>query len=211
MRSLAGAWNERVVPRLVDASLKAPQIGELRDEVCAGLSGRVLKIGFGSGLNLRSCPGAVTEVHAVEPSDLGWQLAQHRRDRSRVPVERVGLDGQRLDVADADYDAVLITFTLCTVPDPDLVLGEAHRALRPDGRLHLLEHGRSPDPGVHRWQRRLEPLQRRLAGGCHLTRDVPEMLRANRFEPDWLRSQYLLDVRLGRAWNFGYLAVARPV
>jgi len=111
-------WDERVVPRLADASLKGHEIGELRGQVCAGLHGRVLEIGFGSGLNIRWYPPAVTSLSAVEPSDVGWELSQKRRARSGVRIERAGLDGQRLDLPDGGHDAALVTFSLCTVALP---------------------------------------------------------------------------------------------
>src|SRR4051812_32982502 len=97
---------------------------ELRRQVCGGLTGRVLEIGFGSGLNVGSYPASVTAVDAVEPSDLGWELSRKRRERSSVPIARIGLDGQRIDAADQTYDAVLSTFTLCTIPDAAAALAE---------------------------------------------------------------------------------------
>ncbi len=115
------AWaggRRRVVPRCADrTAVHAAGHGDCGAQVCAGLTGRVLEIGFGSGLNLAAYPAAVTSVDAVEPSDLAWRLSEDRRAVSAVPVERVGLDGQRLAAADASYDAVVSTFTLCTIPD----------------------------------------------------------------------------------------------
>lgn len=174
-------WTDHVVPRLTDLSLRGHQVGAERELTCAGLAGRVLELGFGSGLNVRFYPPTVTAVYAVEPSDVGWQLSERRRARTSTPIERRGLDGQRLDEPDGAYDAVLVTFTLCTIPDPALALREMRRVLRPGGSVHFLEHGLSPDPRVETWQRRLEPLQRRLAGGCHLTRSTPELLQQNGF------------------------------
>jgi SAM-dependent methyltransferase len=165
-----GWWEEHVVPRMVDVTCAQRPIMELRREACAGLTGRVLEIGFGSGLNLGVLPPEVTEVHAVEPSDLAWRRSADRRADSPVPVKRIGLDGQRID-ADTTYDSALVTFTLCTIPDPALALAEVVRLLEPGGAVHFIEHGLAPDERVRRWQRRLEPLQRRVAGGCHLTRD----------------------------------------
>jgi SAM-dependent methyltransferase len=197
-----GWWGERVVPRVVDRSLSADEVMRRREAVCAGLRGRVLEIGFGSGLNLGALPPAVTTVDAVEPSALAWQMSAPRRARSPVRVERVGLDGQRLDVEDARYDAALVTFSLCTVPDPASALAEVRRALAPGAGLHFLEHGRSPDPGVLRWQRRLEPAQRRLAGGCHLTRDVVALVRAAGFDVEVLDEGYLAGPALNRPWGW---------
>ncbi len=169
-------WNERVVPQLVDVALRGNEIGEYRREVCAPLQGRVLELGFGGGLNVRWYPGTVTSVHAVEPSDRGWELSARRRARRQVPVQRSGLDGEDLAEPDASFDAVLCTFTLCTIPDAARAMREAARVLRPGGTFAFLEHGLSPDAGVAAWQHRLDPVQRRVAGGCHLSRDVPALV-----------------------------------
>ncbi len=194
------------MPHLVDVSLRGREIGELRAEACAGLGGEVLEVGFGSGLNLRHLPDAVTRVDAVEPSDRGWEMSQRRRERSTVPVERVGLDGERLAAADASYDHVLCTFTLCTIPDPDLAAAEMRRVLRPGGTVAFLEHGLAPTPRTARWQRRLDPVQRRVAGGCHLSRDVPALFTSAGLDVVTLRAEYLPGPRT--PWTFGYLGVA---
>jgi ubiquinone/menaquinone biosynthesis C-methylase UbiE len=204
-----GWWSERVVPRVNDKSLSTRPVMELRREVCSGLAGRVLEIGFGSGLNVDSYPAGVTVVDAVEPSDVGWRLSEKRRAGARVPIERVGLDGQRLDAPDASYDAVLSTFTLCTIPDVRAALAEVHRVLRPGGTVHVLEHGRAPDARVVVWQRRFEPLQKRLAAGCHLTRDVPALLTEAGFELDRLEQAYLPGPGISKPWGFGSLVTAR--
>ena len=202
-------WDERVLPRLMDASLRGREIGEVRAQVCTGLAGRVLEIGFGSGLNVRWYPDAVTSVTAVEPSDAGWQISERRRERSRVPIERGGLDGQLLELPDDSHDCALVTFSLCSIPDPVLALREARRVVRPGGRLHVLEHGVSPQESVRRWQRRLEPVQRALAGGCHLTRDIPGLVTESGWDVEDLREDCLPTPRVGRAWTYGYALTAR--
>ena len=201
-----GWWEERVVPGLVDRALKGRQVGELRAETCAGLSGTVLELGFGGGLNLMHLPSSVTRLDAVEPSDRGWALSERRRARHNLSVNRVGLDGQRLAAADASYDHVLCTFTLCTIADPALALREVRRVLRPGGTFAFLEHGLAPTPGVARWQHRLDPLQRRLAGGCHLTRDVPALMTSSGLVVDAVRAQYLPGPHT--PWTYGYLGSA---
>jgi ubiquinone/menaquinone biosynthesis C-methylase UbiE len=169
-------WDQRVLPRLVDRALRTPEVNARRARTLAGLDGRVLEIGFGSGLNLRHYPDGVERVLAVEPSDLAWRLAEPRMVTGTPPVERVGLDGARLPVPDASVDAVASTFTLCTVPDVMAALAEIRRVLRPGGRLHFLEHGRSPEESVRRWQTRLQPLQSRLIGGCRLDRRIDQLI-----------------------------------
>lgn len=195
-------WDEQVVPRLADASLRGHEIGELRDEICQGLTGRVLEIGFGSGLNVRWYPPQVDTVSAVEPSDVAWSLSTRRRERSQVPIERAGLDGQHLDLPDDSYDSALVTFSLCTIPDPVLALSEIRRVLRPGARLHALEHGLSPDPGVRRWQHRLDRLQGQVAGGCHLTRDVSSMLEEAGWPVQVHWQRYLPGPRVSRPWTW---------
>jgi ubiquinone/menaquinone biosynthesis C-methylase UbiE len=206
-----GVWAERVVPRLTDVALDNQDIGELRAVACRGLHGRVLEIGFGSGLNLPHFPPEVESVGAVEPSDAGWALSRRRRSRSRVSVERIGLDGQRIDVEDASYDAALATFTLCTIPDAAVALAEVRRVLRPGGLFHFLEHGLAPDATVVTWQHRLEPLQRRVFAGCHLTRDVPALLTDAGLEITLLEQRYLPGPAISRPWTYAYLGRAvRP-
>lgn len=208
---LTGFWTDRVVPRLTDCALRTPEIAGLRDEVCTGLTGRVVEIGFGSGLNLPHLPAGVTSVSAVEPADSGWALSERRRARHPVPVERTGLDGQALEEGDETFDSALVTFSLCTIPDALAALREVRRVLRPGGRLHFLEHGLAPDAGVVRWQRRLEPVQRRAFAGCHLTRDVPALVAAAGLEVEEVRSEYLPGPKVMRPWAYGYLGRAvRP-
>jgi ubiquinone/menaquinone biosynthesis C-methylase UbiE len=203
-----GVWSDRVVPRLTDVALGSRTVGELRASACEGLAGRVLEIGFGSGLNLPHLPAAVTSVSAVEPADAAWALSRRRRARSRVPVERTGLDGQALAAPDASYDAVLSTFTLCTIPDVAAALAEVRRVLRPGGTFHFLEHGLAPDAAVVAWQHRLEPLQRRLFAGCHLTRAVPALVSDAGLAITRLDQRYLPGPRIGRPWGYGYLGAA---
>ncbi|WP_067429574.1 class I SAM-dependent methyltransferase [Nocardioides jensenii] len=203
-----GWWVDHVVPRLTDAGLSTPEISTLRRETCARLAGRVLEVGFGSGLNLPHLPGAVTGVAAVEPSDLGWSRSAHRRETAPIPVERVGLDGQSIDLPDSSVDAALVTFSLCTIPVPDRALRELRRVVRPGGRLHFLEHGLAPDAGVARWQGRLNGLQGRVCGGCQLDRDVPALVGDAGFELLELDQRYLPGPRVGRPWTYGYRGVA---
>ena len=176
-----GVYAERVVPRIMNVTCGAKQARPLRERVCAGLHGEVIEIGFGSGHNVPFYPDAVQRVAAIDPSELSWKLAQGRVSASRATVEQAGLDGQSLLLADDSFDAALSTWTLCTIPDPVSALTEVRRVLRPGGTLHFIEHGLAPDENVQRWQRRLEPLNKRLAGGCHLTRPILDLFETAGF------------------------------
>ena len=176
-----GLYGEQVLPRIINAACGMKAMVPLRERVCEGLEGRVVEIGFGSGLNVPYYPSKVTSVDAVEPADIGWKLAAKRLAEATVPVRRAGLDGQSLPFPDDTYDAALSTWTLCTIPDLATALGEVRRILKPGGVLHFVEHGLAPDESVRRWQHRLEPVQKRLFGGCHLTRPIVDTLQAAGF------------------------------
>jgi ubiquinone/menaquinone biosynthesis C-methylase UbiE len=171
-----GFYGEQIVPRIINKACGIKTAEPLRRRVCEGLAGDVVELGFGSGHNVPFYPSAVTRVTAVEPSDVGWRLAAERLRAATVPVRRSGLDGQSLPFPDHGFDAALSTWTLCTIPDVAAALREVRRVLRPGGTLHFLEHGLAPDERVRRWQRRLEPVQYRLFGGCHLTRRIVDLL-----------------------------------
>jgi ubiquinone/menaquinone biosynthesis C-methylase UbiE len=200
-----GFYVERVLPRLTNAMLGSRSLGKFRARVASGLEGEVLEIGFGSGLNVPHYPAAVTRVLAVDPSALARDLAAERIAASSVPVDHVGLDGERLPLPDASVDHALTTWTLCSIPDVELALREIHRVLRPGGELHFIEHGLSPDATVARWQHRLTPIQRRVAGGCHLNRDVGRLIRQSPLEVVRLASYYL---HRPRPYGYTYEGVA---
>ena len=176
-----GIYGDHVLPRIINVACGVKSAQPLRQRTCADLQGRVVEIGFGSGLNIPFYPPAVSEVAAVEPADLGWRLASDRLAATEVRVTRAGLDGQSLPFADDSFDSALSTWTLCTIPDAAAALREVRRVLKPGGTLHFLEHGLAPDENVRRWQRRLNPLQQRLFGGCNFTRSIADLLTAAGF------------------------------
>lgn len=192
-------YREQIVPRLVALTCGSARMAPLRAQTAAGLSGQVVEIGFGSGFNVPHYPDGVERVQAVEPSSTAFRMASARIAASGVTVEQAGLDGQSLPIGEASCDGVLCTFTLCTIPDPAEAMAEIHRVLKPGGRLHLLEHGLAPDPKVVAFQHRVEPLQRRLADGCHLTRDPIALLNGAGFDIDEVEQFY---GKGPRAWTY---------
>ena len=171
-----GFYTDRVLPHIIHVVCGAKDLAPLRDRVAEGLAGDVVEVGFGSGTNVAHYPSAVRRVVAVEPSDVAWRIAAKRVGAASVPIDRSGLDGQSLPLPDASFDHALSTWTLCTIPDPVAALRELRRVLRPGGQLHFLEHGLAPDEPVRRWQYRFDPLQRRFAGGCHLSRPIGSLI-----------------------------------
>ena len=171
-----GMYAERLLPRIVNLACGRSEFAPLRRRACAGLAGDVVEIGFGAGHNVPFYPAEVARVWAVEPAAKAWQLAAERVRASTVPVELAAPDGQQLPFAEDCFDAALSFFTLCTIPDPGAALAELHRVLKPGGTLHFVEHGLAPDESVRRWQRRLEPVQKIVMGGCHFTRPTVELI-----------------------------------
>ena len=177
-----GLYGDRILPRIINVACGMKASDPQRARVCAGLDGEVIEIGFGSGLNIPFYSDSVSRVVAVEPSDLAWKLAAKRLEASTVNVERAWLDAQALPFEDSTFDSALSTWTLCTIPDVEAALAELRRVLRPGGTLHFVEHGLAPDEGVARWQHRLDPIQQRVFGGCHLNRPIADLLTGAGFD-----------------------------
>ncbi|MGA1556157.1 MAG: class I SAM-dependent methyltransferase [Ilumatobacteraceae bacterium] len=194
-----GWYEDQILPRLVDRACGTAELRQWRELVVAGLTGTVVEIGFGSGSNLSAYGHGVERVLAVEPSATARRLAADRVAESSIAVEYVGVDGASLPLGDASCDAALSTFTLCTVPDVEQALAELLRVVRPGGRFHFLEHGLSPEAGVARWQRRLDPIERRLAGGCHLTRRPADLVEIAGFGIESVES---FHVRGPKPWTW---------
>ena len=183
-------YRDQVLPRFQDKVMDRKPTREVRARICAGLAGDVVEVGFGTGLNARYYPTEMTKVFAIEPSQVCMRLAEPRIARSAVPVESAGLNGEHLDLPSERFDAVLSTWTLCTIPDLDAALAELRRVLKPGGSFHFVEHGHAPDPKIARWQERIEPLNKRLAGGCHLTRRISNHIEQAGFEIEHLDTYY---------------------
>lgn len=195
-----GFYEDQVVPRFIDVVMRRRELTPIRARVAAPLDGDVLEVGFGSGLNVPHYPHAITKVRAVDPATVGRKLAAKRVASSSVPVEYVDLDGQALSLESASVDHVLTTWTLCSIPDVNHALTEVRRVLRSGGSFHFVEHGRSPNRKIAGWQDRLTPIQRRIAGGCHLNRPIDQLVINSGLQLTRLENYYARGPR-----SFGYM------
>jgi SAM-dependent methyltransferase len=185
-------YERRILPHFINCACGSRPIMRQREKVVPRARGTVLEIGIGTGLNLPYYRGEQIErLIGLDPSESSWELAGERARSVSFPVEFIGLPGERLPLADDSVDCIVMTFSLCTIPDPLRALDGMRRVLRADGELLFAEHGLAPDSGVQRWQQRLNGAWGKLAGGCHLNRDIPALLRQGGFEIDSLESMYL--------------------
>lgn len=196
-------WYDRhLLPYLIDFACGLAPIRRQREKVVPRAHGRVLEVGIGTGLNMRHYDKSrVSAIVGLDPALALHRIAAKRIARSGLAVELRGLSAETIPMADATFDTVVVTYTLCTIPDPVAALKEMRRVLKPQGRLLFCEHGRAPDASVRRWQERLQPYWGPVAGGCQLGRDIPALLRAAGFECPWLESAYVPGPRFA-AYNF---------
>jgi ubiquinone/menaquinone biosynthesis C-methylase UbiE len=187
-----GLYSKYVLPRFIDLAMRNKDSKRLRSEWVPRARGNVLEVGIGSGLNLCFYSPGVEHVYGVDPSAELRRMACKRTLGRPVRVEFLSQSAEdELPLPEQTIDTVLMTWTLCSIPDPLKALYQMRRVLKPDGRLIFIEHGRAPDPGVAAWQDRLEPMWKRIAGGCHLNRKVDELLIQAGFQIDELRNKYL--------------------
>jgi ubiquinone/menaquinone biosynthesis C-methylase UbiE len=201
-----GFYAQVICPRLCDFLLDRPFLAKYRRELLAHAKGDVLEIGFGTGLNLPHYPAHVRTITAVDPNAGMNRLARRRVRRSGIQVHQRVQGGERLPFGDRTFECVVSTFTLCSIDGVTQALGEVYRVLRPGGRFLFLEHGLSPDSNVQKWQRRLNGLQRRLAGGCRLDRDIRALVTAQPFSS--VRVDEFYQEKLPRTHGYLYLGVA---
>ena len=171
-----GLYGRYVFPRLMEWIMAGEEFRGLRSEWLAQARGEVLELGIGTGLNLPFYPNTIVQLHAVDPVQLLPQVMAQRRAARPVPVVIDSVTAERLPYRPQTFDTVVSTWTLCSIPDPVKALEEVRRVLRPDGRFLFLEHGRSDDPIIARWQDRLNPIQNILGCGCHLNRQIDRLL-----------------------------------
>jgi len=189
-------YDEKILPHLIDFACGMGQVMKTRAQVVPKASGRVLEIGIGTGLNLGFYDAdKVSTIVGVDPAAQMQGLARQRAAAIDIPVEMIALELGQIQAADASFDSIVCTFTLCTIPDPLAALQEMRRVLKPGRQFLFGEHGRAPDLKVRVWQDRLTPLWRPLAGGCHLNRDIPALLKAGGFRLREVHSRYLQGPR----------------
>lgn len=197
----ASWYDAHVVPRIIRCACGAPAIEELRKGVVPRAEGRVFEIGCGGGLNQPFYDaGKVSAFAGLDPSDKGLEYARGEAARKGWAADiRLGM-GEDIPFDADSFDTVVCTYTLCSVTDAGKTLSELRRILKIGGKLLFLEHGVSPDAGVVKWQRRIEPVWKRIAGGCHLTRPVTESVRDAGFAVTPLGAQYLPQMPRWAAW-----------
>lgn len=172
-----GWYHRYVLPKLIESACGQKPMRELRSRYVPRAGGDILEIGIGSGHNLSHYGPQVTSVTGLDPAPELTGMARHRADRLSVPVEILQVSGEEIPADDARFDSVVCTWTLCSIPNVYAALREMLRVLKPGGRLYFIEHGLSPDAGVVKWQRRIEPLWKPIGGGCHLTRQADALIR----------------------------------
>ena len=200
-------YQRYVIPRLTHLAMRQKQLLPFRQRVIGAAEGRVLEIGIGSGLNFPLYGGAVTSLIGLEPSSELLNMARPRAEAAAAPITLLDASAETIPVDSGGIDTVVTTWTLCTIPNAAQALAEMRRVLRPGGALLFVEHGRAPEPGVARWQDRLDPLWSRLAGGCHLNRKMDDLISRNGF-----RIEALENARLPgpRTHTYLYQGLARP-
>ena len=198
-----GFYDRHILPRFINCACGTKPITEQRAKVVPLACGTVLEIGIGTGLNLPFYnPDLVDRVIGVDPSEESWKLAARRAAAVDFEVEFVGLPGEQIPLDDNSVDTVMVTYSLCTIPDPVTALQGMARVLRPNGKLIFCEHGMAPDAGVRKWQNRIDPFWKMLAGGCHLNRDIPGIVAAGGFAIEEVQEMYLPSTPRFAGYNF---------
>lgn len=202
-----GFYDDRIVPHLVRLSMRQATLVPYRRRLIPTAAGRVVEIGVGTGENLRLYSTQADRVIALDPSSRLLSMAREAAQEATVPVELMKGSAQELPLADKCADTVVMTWTLCSIPDPSRALREIRRVLAESGRLLFVEHGRSPDPKVSRWQDRLTPFWKRMTGGCHLNRPMRLLIEEAGFRLEGIDTGYMQGPK---PMTFMYEGCARP-
>jgi len=179
-------YGRYIFPFMMDLGMRGEPFSSLRRELLREIRGEVLEIGAGTGLNFKHYPAQVTRLTTVDPNPGMSTRAGSRARKAPFPVEHIPISAESLPLEDNRFDAVVTTWTLCSIPDADAALAEVFRVLRPGGLFYYIEHGLAPDEHVQKWQHRLTPVQKVIADGCHLNRPIGSLIHGAGFE---MRSQ----------------------
>ena len=199
-----GLYDTHVLPHLINLACGSGDIAKQRRKIVPLATGRVLEVGMGPGLNLPFYDQSNVElVWGLEPSEGMRRKAAAAIEASALDVRWLGLPGEEIPLDDHSVDTVVLTYTLCTIPDWERALDQMRRVLKPSGRLLFSEHGEAPDDDVRRWQHRIDPVWTRLAGGCHITRQIPHMIESGGFEFTELESGYLPGAKVASYNSWG--------
>ncbi|KYC34828.1 ubiquinone biosynthesis methyltransferase UbiE [Scytonema hofmannii PCC 7110] len=171
-----GFYSQVILPRFLDWSLSDPNLAKYRQELLVDVKGEVLEIGFGTGLNLAFYPPHIHKITTVDANPGMNALAKKRISNSNITVEQLTLSSENLPISNNTFDSVVSTFTLCSIANVEQALQEIYRILKPGGRFFFLEHGLSDKPNIQVWQHRLTPIQKVIADGCHLNRNIRELV-----------------------------------
>jgi ubiquinone/menaquinone biosynthesis C-methylase UbiE len=202
-----GFYGKHILPTLIELAMRNKGAQAERARFVPRASGEVLEIGVGSGLNIPIYGSGVRKLYALDPSAELLRMARQRAERAAFPVELLQDPAEAIPLRDGSVDTVVTTWTLCSIPDAVAALREMRRVLRPEGRLIFIEHGRSTDPSVVRWQDRVTPLWRKISGGCHLNRPIDRLLAQGGFEVSEIERGYMAGPRIGA---YLYRGIARP-
>lgn len=194
-------YEKLILPLLLHLAMRSRRLTQYRQQVIGAARGRLLEIGVGSGLNLPFYGQAVDCLWAIDPSPELLRLARNQATRTRVPLSLIRASAEQLPFADAAFDTIVITWTLCSIANPVAALIEMRRVLQPGGQLLFVEHGLSPEPSIARWQRRLTPCWKRIGGGCHLDRKMDDLIRAAGFRIEAIDAAYMHGPK---PWTFMY-------
>ena len=198
-----GFYDRHILPRFINCACGSKPIMKQREKVVPKASGRVLEIGIGTGLNLPYYDlDKVEHLIGLDPSEESWALAAGRARDLGLDVEFIGLPGEQIPLADDSIDTVLVTYSLCTIPDAVTALQGMARVLRPGGRLLFCEHGRAPDASVRKWQDRINPWWQKIAGGCQLNRPIPQLLSQGGFGISTMEEMYLPSTPRFAGYNY---------
>jgi ubiquinone/menaquinone biosynthesis C-methylase UbiE len=190
-------YEDRILPHLIDFACSTKPNRKQREKIVPLAEGEVLEIGFGSGLNLPFYDAQkVQKIWGLEPSEGMRRKARPMVEASGLNVEFIDLPGESIPLEANSVDTVLVTYSLCTIPDAVTALNGMRRVLKPGGRLLFCEHGIAPDESVRRWQRRLNPAWRRVAGGCNMDRDIPDLIEKGGFEISVDERMYIPGIRM---------------